>query len=201
MKWTTESIKTLGVYINTDSNRMINDNFKPKLQKIEQLFKIWNLRKLTLKGKIIIANTLAISQLLYIASVLYTPQWVITEYKNLITKFIWNDKPPKIKYLSLINTIDNGGLKLQDFETKISAIKIKWIQNMANYEISKPWKSYLQTYFDINVNLVPHINYSKKNIPKFHDPFYEDLFQNWCKIHSTVITSAKRVVKEIIWHN
>ena len=39
--------------------------------------------------------------------------------KNNIIEFIWNKKPAKVKYDTLINKIENDGLKLQDVESKI----------------------------------------------------------------------------------
>ena len=201
IRWTTESIKTLGIYVNLNRTVTIEENYKERLKKIKNLLEIWNLRKLTLKGKIIILNTLVISQLIYVGTVLYTPDWVIKEYQSLIIKFIWNDKPPKIKYTCLINTIESGGLKLQDLETKIRAIQIKWIQNLADTSIEKPWKSYLQTYYPFEINMLPYIMIDSNDIPKFKDPFYASLIQSWSKIHNEPIDTAEDICKQILWKN
>ena len=66
--------------------------------------------------------------MLYIASVIHIPKWAITKYNRLITNFIWDNEPPKIKYTTLIAPISQGGLNLQDLETKIKANKITWIK-------------------------------------------------------------------------
>ena len=68
--------------------------------------------------------------MLYIASVIHIPQWAILEYNKIIRDFVWNNKPSKIKYTTLIAPIAQGGLQLQDLQTKIDANKITWIKNM-----------------------------------------------------------------------
>jgi hypothetical protein len=68
--------------------------------------------------------------MLYIASIIHIPKWAITKYTQLITNFIWDDKPAKIKYLTLIKPIAQGGLNLQDLNTKIEANKISWIKKL-----------------------------------------------------------------------
>ena len=49
------------------------------------------------------ANTLFLSQLLYPGSCMYTPGWVIDQYKEIFTKFICNNNPLKVKYTAMLN--------------------------------------------------------------------------------------------------
>jgi hypothetical protein len=62
--------------------------------------------------------------MLYIASVIHIPDWALLKYKQLVTSFIWDGKPPQIKYDTIIAPIAQGGLNLQDLQTKIEANKI-----------------------------------------------------------------------------
>jgi hypothetical protein len=82
--------------------------------------------------------------MLYIASVIHIPQWAIKQYNTLIRNFIWDNKPSKIKYTTLIAPIESGGLKLQDLQTKIEANKVTWVKNILNTTVQSPWKAYLQ---------------------------------------------------------
>jgi hypothetical protein len=101
---------------------MTNKNYSERLNKIENILKLWTLRKLTLKGKVLVANSLIIPQLIYLTSVMHMPRHYINKFKQLITDFIWEYKPAKVKYTTMINKIQYGGLKLQDLETKIKAL-------------------------------------------------------------------------------
>jgi hypothetical protein len=86
-------------YTDENFNQRINNQ---RINKIENLAKQWCLRKLTLKGKVLVANTLFLSQLLYLGSCMHTPTWVIARYREIVSKFIWNNKPPKVKYTTML---------------------------------------------------------------------------------------------------
>ena len=135
---------------------------------------MWALWNLTLIGKIQVVNTLVISQLIYVGSVLNMPEIYVKQCRQMIKEFIWNKKPPKVKYNSLINTIQEGGLRLQDIECKLNAIKIKWIKNMLDEDVNAPWKSYLGEKLGGNVALVPLYNFNENEYPVFSDNFYNE---------------------------
>jgi hypothetical protein len=55
----------------------------------------------------------------YLGNVIHIPKQYITKYDQIITNFVWDNKPPKVKYKAMINSIENGGLCLQDIESKL----------------------------------------------------------------------------------
>ena len=59
-------------------------------------------------------------------------------------KLLWTG-PDKVTRLSVINTLDNGGLNLTDFETHIlvKALRLSWIPRILD-EREGPWISYLK---------------------------------------------------------
>ena len=140
---------------------MTSVNIESKLQKIEDLLKLWNLRKLTLLGKVRVVNSLIVPQLLYLGNVMHISKQYVTQYDQIITSFIWDNKPPKVNYKAMINTIENGGLCLQDIESKLKSLKLKWITKMLENAYSSPWKSYLNTKFKMDINEVPLYNAKK----------------------------------------
>ena len=110
VKWTNGSVKRLAIFDNNDYEQMIKDNFQRILTEIKNLVNTWVLQKLTIKGEILIVNTLLITQLMYAGTVIQLPEWIFDEYNDIITNFIWNKDPAKVKYSSMINMIDEGGL-------------------------------------------------------------------------------------------
>ena len=95
---------------------------------------MWKCRNLSLKGKVTVINTLAISPLLYLANTIHVPPQVITEVKQIVVDFIWDGKPSKIAYNVLVQSIEDGGLKLVDFESKVKATKNCICQKVARQE-------------------------------------------------------------------
>ena len=63
LKWTWGA-NYLGVYITNDINARNDIHFGNKIKNIEDILKLWSIRKLTLEGKIQVVNTLIISQVL-----------------------------------------------------------------------------------------------------------------------------------------
>ena len=128
IKWQDLPIETLGIKItgNTKDHYMLN--LHEKIVKMKNLLKIWKKRKLTLKGKVQVINSLGLSNLLYVCSIINTPTIVFKEVKKIIMNFIWENKPAKIAYNTLIQSVNEGGLGLTDLEIKSRALALKWIK-------------------------------------------------------------------------
>jgi hypothetical protein len=201
IKWPNGSIRCLGIFINPNMDSMIKDNFNPCLEKIENILELWCLRKLTLKGKILVINTLIVSQLIYICTVLNTPKWVLDRYNEMIRKFIWDGKPAKVKYRCLINNLEDGGLKLQDMGAKIKAIKIKWYKNMIKDDFTAPWKAYVNTFCKENIKNILSYNSSVNDLPDFKDEFYREILTTWVEIHFQEPKTSEDVCRQQICHN
>ena len=125
----------------------------------------------------------------------------LQETKKRIIEFIWNGKPPKVKYNTLTNNIEDRGLSLQDIECKLKAIKIKWIQNIGNEKFTAPWKSYLNTKFNRNINQIPEYNYTESDYPHFTDNFYNELFKTWANLHHSIPKNAEETSQQPLWNN
>ena len=133
------------------------------------------------EGKVTVINSLAISKLIYLASTISVPERVYNEVKNLIIDFLWNGKTPKIAYSTLIQTIENGGLKLVDFRTKVKSLSISWIKRLSSDSPSR-WKSLPQEFFKTN-DLKLFFSTNMNPITFFDGPqFYKTIQNNWSEI-------------------
>ena len=63
IKWTFGKVKTLGVWISTNIEEATILNYQEKREKITKILSCWQLRRLTLIGKIAVIKSLAASQL------------------------------------------------------------------------------------------------------------------------------------------
>jgi hypothetical protein len=180
---------------------MMEDNFNEKLNKIQEIANIWFLRKMTLKGKVTIINSLLASQLIYLGTVFHTPQWVVKKYKDIIINFLWDNKPPKVKYSNVIGNIEDGGLKLQDIEAKIKSVKIKWLHAICDTSTQSAWKKYLSSYFHEELSQILTYNEASKDFPAFKDKFYEEIFDTWAEIHINYPENGEEVCRQLITNN
>ena len=130
LDWTHGNITTLGVVISGNESDHYILNYKKMLKIIDDLLKSWKRRYLSLKGKVTVINSLALAKLLYLTSVIHTPNNVIKELQSLVLDFLWDGKPPKVAYKTLIQPIERGGLKLCDVESKIMSVKVSWVKRL-----------------------------------------------------------------------
>ena len=130
LDWTDEAIHTVGVSLSGDENDHYIINYKKRLKNMKNLLSSWKCRRLSLKGKVPVINTLAVSPLLYLASVIYVPAQVIQEVKKIVVDFIWDSKTQKVAYDIMIQSIENWGLKLVDFESKVKSLKLGFIKRL-----------------------------------------------------------------------
>ena len=72
-------------------------------------------------GKVAIMKTFRKPKLVYVSTILETPEEIITLIEG-IDKFLCKG-PDKVTRLSVINSLQNGGLNLTNLETQIKGLK------------------------------------------------------------------------------
>jgi exonuclease III len=200
LSWIKTPIKTLGISIVDDQNQNYLLNFHNRICTLKSTLNIWSQRNLSLKGKITVINNLALAPLIYASSVTNTPKKAISEINNIIQNFIWKGKQAKIAQKTLIQNIDNGGLKLCHFETKVSSLMLSWVKRLTTSFPQKwtllPKKFYscpnLKTYFNSNHKLL-----HDKNIPIFYKNIHE-IYMKYFKLEPINFTE---ILNESLWLN
>ena len=102
------TIKHLVVILSCNQKVISSQNFQEKLDKIQKVINIWNMRGLSLFGRLTIVKTLLIPKFLYVSSIIQTPMETIKRVERMIFKFLWKG-PDKVTRNSVINSIKNGG--------------------------------------------------------------------------------------------
>ena len=82
-----------------------------------QILTCWQLRRLTLLGKITVIKTLAASQLVYITSSLPSSKSYLKEIHQLLYNFLLGGREDKIKRSVILNEYKDGGLKMLDIRS------------------------------------------------------------------------------------
>ena len=200
LSWIKTPLETLGIVITNDPEQNYLLNFHKRISSLKSTLNIWSQRNLSLKGKVTIINNLALAPLIYVSSVTTTPTKAITEINNIIQNFLWKNKNEKISQKSLIQNIDNGGLKLCHFQTKVNSLILSWTKRLTSSTLQKwklmPMKFYscnnLQTYFNSNHKLL-----SSKNIPTFYKMVHK-IYMKYFKKEPTTLTE---ILEESLWLN
>ena len=114
-------------------------NYADKLAKVSNSLGCWELRRLSLLGKITVLKSLIVSQLVYILSPLPTNQRVLEEINTLFFNFLWNGKGDKIKRNTMISDYSEGGLRMIDLISFNKALKSTWVKKYLDPENHVKW--------------------------------------------------------------
>lgn len=123
---------TFGVWFayNADSNFHYEHNFRPILRKMQACCDSWTNRSLSIKGKVTVLNVLVSSLLQYMCSILYTPSRVFEEVKTLTSAFLWGKGRSKVAYTTLVQSVQDGGLRLANLETRTKVNHSRWVARL-----------------------------------------------------------------------
>ena len=92
---------------------------------MQKMFNLWSQRHLSLYDKITIAKTLGLSKMIFSSACLPTPPHIVSSIDKMVTAFVWNNKPAKIKRESMIGPKESGGLDLPDYESIKNSLLVR----------------------------------------------------------------------------
>ncbi len=78
-----------------------------------------------MKGKVLILNVLMVSKLWYVLYVSEMPLWTEKRLKKCFLDFLWEGKPARIAYNTILGTVEKGGLGLMDVEQRKNGFESK----------------------------------------------------------------------------
>ena len=143
IKWTYRKVKSLGVWLSTIEEEAATLNYQEKKEEISKILSCWQLRRLTLIGKITVIKSLAASQLVYVLSPLPSSQPYLKQIHQILYNFLWDGKGDKIKRSVMLNEYKDGGLKMLDIQSFNCALKTKWVQKYLDDSNHAKWKLFL----------------------------------------------------------
>jgi hypothetical protein len=201
LNWCTGSVKLLGLSIcNTDKDNYTM-NFEPIIMKMRTIFRIWKQRRLSLKGKVTVINSLAASLLIYPCTCLNTPDNVTQEINQLFFNFLWDGGTNKIAKNTIIRQISDGGLNMIDIASKIKATKLTWIKRLI-INPQSPWNCIITELlngipFDYLIKSSSDCTPYMQNLPTF----YKTIYKIWREIYVPEPKTYKDICSQNLWLN
>ncbi len=206
VNWTNESIKLLGATIPNDRSRVCELNYLPKMEKIKNIIKIWQQRKLTFYGKVQLIKSHLISQIIYLMSVLPGPtQEFIKELEAILFKFLWNNKTERIKRSTLYLPQSAGGISMPHLPSFNYALKLAWIRRLLDNGSEEMWKSMVLNQLPITDSYIWNCNLSiidahhLTHTIKYH--FWKEVIEAWSQYNFQEPQNEGEIRKQNIWFN
>ena len=119
LNWVTdEPFLVLGITFCTELSKIPELNYNKETEEIRQLLDCCTWRHLSILCKIQVIKSLALPKFVHLLTCLPSPTSnSFHQIETIFYSFIWGNKRDKIERKILINTIENGGLKLIDIRT------------------------------------------------------------------------------------
>ena len=147
LKWFHSPVKILGIYFSYNIKENNEFNFDKKIQKLQTKLDMWSSRDLTMFGRAMLIKTLGISQLIYSASNLDAPKGIVELVRTKSFKFLWKNKKDKIKRSGLYQDLDDGGIRMIDFDIMLKALNLTWIPRLLRTSDNSNWCIIPKHYF------------------------------------------------------
>lgn len=122
------------------------------------------------------------------------PEEVIRDVNRIIFKFLWRGQDRVVR-TAMINSYENGGLRVLDFETLVKSVRLSWFKRLFACE-NAGWKCYLTHLLKPFGGLFRDYDPKDYNIS---NQFYAELIQFWAEFRTAF--SDKDNNSSIIWNN
>lgn len=198
-----QQVTILGITVanNLTDDQQYQWNFQEKLTRIKGICNTWWNRNLSLKGKVVLINSLLISILQYPCTCTATPTRVYVEFKAIVTDFLWNHGRNKVAYNLMIQDIQEGGLRLADLETRIRVIHINWLKFMWNNPQSTISRWVQKNLGIEHIGTIILSNLDHTATFDHRQTFIKQIFNTWAKLHISQPTIELEVQEELLWYN
>ena len=144
IKWNEHTgLKVLGIHFFTDELETQNFNWKNVIDKLKKKTDMLKTRNLSLRGKVILLNSVTLSKIWYLSSIIQMPNWAFKIIEKTIFKFLWGDTGNEpIKRQTLYLPIHKGGLGLLHPKHQSEALRFKFF-----FKIIDPTKTELWIFY------------------------------------------------------
>lgn len=166
LDWVRE-FTVLGIKFSVTLQDMILLNYSDKIVQIKNLLLQWSKRNLTPIGKIAVIKSLALSKIVHLFQAIPNPNpQFLNEMQCLFFKFVWGNKPDKLRRKIMIQNYEDGGLKMVEVNNFIKSIKLTWIRRTIGsykkyfiflkelYPFTEKFLSFGSDYIDSNIQRI-----------------------------------------------
>ena len=210
MEWSADCVNLTGVYVGNRTTkeqykRLCDLNFDEIKLKIENSLNFWRGNKLSIKGKIRVANNFILTKLFYRLECVDITILKVKEIETVIFNFIWGKTVAgRVNRNVLLLEYKSGGLQLYDIIERMKCFRVKWIRNLLDMEKS----DFLRIIVD---NLIGNfkgivglkmLHHSIQNKFEIKSIYYERSISIWNSMKiDTDISGQNDLREEILFQN
>lgn len=189
LKVAPSSFKYLGIKICRDLSETYSSNFVPLLKQTESMLKEWSTYWISWFGRINLIKMEILPRFLYYFQTIPVeiPPAFFKKIKQLITKFIWQNKQNRIRHATLIRHSRNGGIGLPNFELYYKATILTRALEWSNPHTYKNWVELEQDSLKVNlITLLWKAPQYTKNIALTRNQITKITIKKWHNINKSL---------------
>ena len=192
LDWNSVKIKALGVFVGIGD--LEEDNWRPRISAVDNVFKSWRARSLSFCGKSLVINALALSRIWYVASLVHMPPWVLRELSILVFSFFWSGKRELVSRSVVIQPSLLGGFSVVDVKFKVWSLLGQWVKRFASS--LSGWVPLMSFWFRSCFDASPLEVFSDpiSFAPSLLPPFYRSLLTAWQGLGGSFSLSRRSLV-------
>ena len=202
-----KNFKLLGIIFSSTLENMEELNYSSKITAMQNIINFHQRCTLSMAGRITITKMLLLPKIVHILSVLPSPKTTyIREINSLFTKFIWNNKRPKVQANLMSQDYSTGGLKMLNLNSFCRAAKIKWVKRLYNAANHNSWKILAKTILEEkHIEMVfEGSNAGIKDIlKKINNIFWKEVIESWVFFKKDIAKLPEHVSipNTVIWNS
>ena len=135
--------------------------------------------------------------------VFHLPKNIEKEISQLLARFIWNGRKPKIRLDVLKQNKMLGGRNLTDVAYHEKSLKVQWIPRLYQGDAILTWLAYCHMNLKIRNQLLWECNFCSEDAWKMpcKNLFWKSVLVAWSEYNYNVPESSEEIVNQIIWYN
>ena len=131
------------------------------------------------------------------------PPHIVSIVDKMVSAFVWNNKPAKVKRESMIGPKEEGGLDLPDYDSIRKSLSVAWVKRMIDGCV-EDWMAIPSFYLnEVGGTFVFECNYDVslldlKGLPEF----FVNVLSAWSELKNEGMPDdCLQVREEILWNN
>jgi len=142
----------------------VRENWDSVIKQLEKRCETLSHRKISIKGRAVLANTFLLSKAWYVARIFSPPPDVMKQMKKLIVAYVWDGKHQSVSTDTLFKPLQSGGIGLLPILLQSQCLQLSDLVQVG--EISPPpWIFFVRYWISSKIfKLKPEWNFLNSNL-------------------------------------
>ena len=194
LKWTSSYIEDLGARISPDGSQ----DWEPALKALDHVFVSWQHRRLSYRGRTLVAYMLGVSRFWYLGSTVPVDSHLAPRISRSVFSYIWDYKREWLIRFSASLPPSRGGLGTVDIASKLASLRVMWIKRFLVGR-EHPWKCFFRhflhrAFLSEPVERVFAFHQVGKSTTRRLPLFYQQVFDSWLQLGAATFATTKWIV-------